>query len=65
MGPFNFATDDFDYKAAGLLSPLDCDPFDPPRLCFGCKFETLCNTNLDCVIVFDAVKGEWTHKPLK
>lgn len=34
--------DTFDYEAAGLLSPEDCDELNPPRLCDGCKFEYKC-----------------------
>lgn len=32
--------DTFDYEAAGLLSPDDCDG--EQRLCCGCKFEFEC-----------------------
>jgi hypothetical protein len=34
--------DTFDYEAAGLFSPEDCDENNPPRTCFGCKFEQEC-----------------------
>lgn len=33
---------DEDYEVAGLLSPDDCDEDNPPRLCYGCKFEHEC-----------------------
>lgn len=34
--------DTFDYEAARLLRPEDCDELDTPRLCCGCKFEYEC-----------------------
>lgn len=34
--------DTFDYESAGLLTPEDCDEDNPPRICFGCKFEKEC-----------------------
>lgn len=34
--------DTYDYERAGLFSPEDCDEANPPRLCYGCKFEYEC-----------------------
>lgn len=45
--PYEYDYDDdtngnYDYEAARLLSPENCDTANPSRLCYGCKFEAEC-----------------------
>lgn len=39
---YEYDFDDFDYESAGLFSPNDCNEDNPPRICCGCKFESIC-----------------------